>query len=69
MRNQPQKKTDKDMGREVEHLGGYRPQAVRLAPRGHEMAPRGITRTVEIVSITFIGPRRRQKNRLYQRGL
>lgn len=63
----PTRKIDKDMGKEVEKLGGYRPQSHRLRPSS-QMQPRGLTR-VEIVSITIIGKPTRRRNAFYRRGL
>jgi hypothetical protein len=64
----PPPKIDKDMGPEVEKLGGYRPQNHRLLPQGTDMSPRRVAYT-EIVNITILAAPRRRPNRLYTRGL
>jgi hypothetical protein len=64
----PRSKPDKDMGTEVEKLGGYRPGTDRLRP-----GPM-VCRTTEILIINVRGGRGRKhrkdsRNALYRRGL
>lgn len=67
-----QPKPDKDMGTEVEKLGGYRPGTSRLMPKGAEMRPRRVA-YMEIMTMyelrpgTVAAPTRRRS--LYSRGI
>lgn len=69
MTTAPAKKIDKDMGTEVEKIGGYRPQNNRLAPQSREMMPRRSVAYTEIVTITILPTPQQRRNRLYSRGL